>query len=193
MIRPSAGARRRASATMAAALLLAFSGCSLLGRSGGGPAVGPAAADGAGDTVRDSTASPEGGAGTVSGTPAGGTPPADAGTPAPAAPDSGATPADTAAAPPADAVKVEASDQVQFELSDRERDELLAQATQTLTDIRKRLDKLDRNALSPDRLEKLRTIESLVRNAEDAMADDVRASVTLSRKARLLLDDIVVP
>jgi hypothetical protein len=88
-------------------------------------------------------------------------------------------------------VPVEANDQVRFELSDRERDELLAQATRTLAEIHRRLDTLDRSALDAGRQEKLRTIESLVRNAEASMGDDVRASATLSRKARLLLDDLV--
>lgn len=176
------GLARAAALVSAAAVLFAAGGCSLLGRSGAAPTADPApagegvdvaASEGSGAAaVADSTAAPAAPAPVV---------------PAPAA----SAAADSAAArAPAPA---EANDQVRFELSDRERDELLAQATRTITEIRRRLDKLDRSKLDAGRQEKLRTIESLVHNAEDAMGDDVRASATLSRKARLLLDDLTAP
>lgn len=173
---------RAALAASAAAMLFAAGGCALLGRSGGTPTADPAPAGEAADVATTEGSAP-GAADPAAAAP-------ESAAPVVPAPAASAASDSAGAAPPAEPPAVEANDQVRFELSDRERDELLAQATRTLTEIRRRLDKLDRSKLDAARQEKLRTIESLVHNAEESMGDDVRASATLSRKARLLLDDL---
>ena len=96
------------------------------------------------------------------------------------------------AAPSVAAADTVPAPQVKVEVTDEEKAKLEAQARDDLAQTTAMIDKIDREHVAAEALEKLKTVESLITAAESAgEKGDVTAMANLARKARLLATELL--